>query len=161
MGSQIGRFGPRSPVRTMSHSPEVRQECVHPGNLVSRPRTFRECFYNLSGFRNSNWKHFPPPRWHSARMEFRSVLMSLFQRIFLAHPASVNETYSEHMRSATSFAIRMIGGGLACLFHGLVPCCFERTGSNQVHHLYECMVSNRVKSSTPEAHSVAKLPRRR
>lgn len=81
--------------------------------------------------------------------------MSLIQRIFLAHPASVNETYVEHLRSAASFGTRMIAGGLACLVHGLVPCCFERTGSNRVRHLYDRMILNRIKNATPKTQPVA------
>jgi Family of unknown function (DUF6356) len=71
--------------------------------------------------------------------------MSLLQRIFISHPAAVNETYLEHLGSASSFGTRMIAGGVACLIHGLIPCWFERTGSNQVRRLYDRMVENRRK----------------
>jgi Family of unknown function (DUF6356) len=73
--------------------------------------------------------------------------MSLWQKAFLAHPASVNETYLEHLQSATGFGTRMILSGLACLVHGLVPCCFVRTGSNQIRQLYGRMVVDRADRS--------------
>lgn len=73
--------------------------------------------------------------------------MSLLQRVLLAHPASVNETYLEHLGSEASFGTRMIAGGIACLIHGLLPCCFERTGSTQVRRLYDSMVVNRTRTS--------------
>lgn len=78
-------------------------------------------------------------------------MMSPLKSIFLAHPTSVSETYVEHLGTASLFGIRMIAGGMACLIHGLIPCWFERTGSNQVRYLYDRMVANRVRriSSQP------------
>ncbi|MDP2322666.1 MAG: DUF6356 family protein, partial [Gammaproteobacteria bacterium] len=37
--------------------------------------------------------------------------------LFTEHPASVGESYIEHLISATGFSLRMIGAGLACLVH--------------------------------------------
>ena len=56
---------------------------------------------------------------------------------FTSHPEAVGETYGEHMGMAWSFGFTLIGAGLACLVHGLVPFAFERTGSNTVRHLHE------------------------
>lgn len=74
--------------------------------------------------------------------------MSPIQKIFTAHPASVHETYPEHFVVASSFGVRMILGGLACLVHGLVPSLFERTGSRQIALLHDRMVANRVHDRT-------------
>lgn len=71
--------------------------------------------------------------------------MSAFDRIFIAHPESVGETYFEHMGVATSFGVRMILGGIACCFHGLIPAVFERTGSNQIRVLHDRMIANRAR----------------
>lgn len=76
-------------------------------------------------------------------------------RIFTEHPATVGETYFEHMHSATSFAIRMLGGGLACLVHGLFPFLFVKTGSQQVQILHEKMVLNRSKRPTGATSTLA------
>jgi hypothetical protein len=54
---------------------------------------------------------------------------------FTRHPKSVGETYGEHMGVAWSFGFTLIGAGLACLVHGLLPFAFERTGSNTVRRL--------------------------
>jgi hypothetical protein len=43
------------------------------------------------------------------------------ERLFLEHPRSVGETYSEHLRAATTFGVAMIAAGFACILHALVP----------------------------------------
>lgn len=59
------------------------------------------------------------------------------------HPASVGETYAEHLRSATGFGLRMVAAGVACLIHGLLPFLFETVGSRTVTTLHDRMVRNR------------------
>ena len=65
----------------------------------------------------------------------------MIDRIFLSHPRSVGESYGEHAGMAFGFGIRMIGGGVACLLHGIVPAWFTRTGSNTVKALYGRMTA--------------------
>ncbi len=64
-------------------------------------------------------------------------------RLFTEHPASVDETYFEHLRAASSFSIRMFVASLACLVHALLPFLFVRTGSAAIETLYDRMVANR------------------
>lgn len=70
-------------------------------------------------------------------------------RLFTEHPASVGETYGEHLAMATGFGVRMILGGFACLIHGLLPFLFVRTGSAQVSTLHDRMVANRRRKQPP------------
>lgn len=63
---------------------------------------------------------------------------------FTAHPATVGETYFQHMRSAGAFAVLLFLGSMACLLHAILPFAFERTGSNFVRTLYDRMVTNRA-----------------
>lgn len=65
-------------------------------------------------------------------------------RAFTDHPASVNETYGQHLRAAASFGASMVIAGLACLVHGLLPFLFKSTGSNAIRALHERMVANRA-----------------
>ncbi len=67
----------------------------------------------------------------------------MIKRAFTEHPASVGESYTEHMGMAFSFGGKMIISGIACLIHGLLPFLFVRTGSNCVTALYDRMVTNR------------------
>lgn len=63
--------------------------------------------------------------------------------IFTDHPASVGETYMQHMGSASFFGSRMILAGFACMLHGLLPFLFTRTGRNTIEMLHDRMIVNR------------------
>ena len=63
--------------------------------------------------------------------------------MFTDHPASVGETYVQHLGSASSFGGRMIFAGFACLLHGLLPFLFVRTGRQTIELLYDRMILNR------------------
>ena len=56
-------------------------------------------------------------------------------RWFTAHPATVGESYGEHLVTASSFRGRMVLAGIACMLHGLLPFLFVRTGSRAVSEL--------------------------
>ncbi len=65
------------------------------------------------------------------------------RRLFIDHPASVGETYGEHLLTASGFAGRMLLGGCACLIHAFLPFLFVRTGSRCISELHERMLVNR------------------
>ena len=67
-------------------------------------------------------------------------MLSLFTR----HPQEIGESYGEHFRAAGLFGLRMIGGGIACVVHALVPALFVTTGSGTVARLYGQMVAKRA-----------------
>ena len=56
----------------------------------------------------------------------------MLDRLFLAHPRTVQESYGEHLVVASSFGLTMIAAGMACMAHALVPGLFERTGSRAI-----------------------------
>ncbi|MFN2098535.1 DUF6356 family protein [Altererythrobacter sp. MF3-039] len=70
-------------------------------------------------------------------------------KAFTEHPESVGETYGEHFVHASSFGIRMILGGFACMLHGILPFLFVKTGSNQIQTLHGKMIVNRSKLPQP------------
>ena len=70
------------------------------------------------------------------------------KRLFTEHPASVGETYLEHLCAATGFAARMMLGGAACFLHALFPFAFRRTGSECIRQLHDRMVMNRNTHAT-------------
>jgi hypothetical protein len=78
--------------------------------------------------------------------------MQTLTKLFTQHPASVNESYWEHLFHAWSFSLRLLLAGLACLLHGLLPFLCVKTGSRAIHELHECMVENRVRN-TPASQS--------
>jgi hypothetical protein len=77
-------------------------------------------------------------------------------RAFTEHPASVGETYTEHLAHAGCFGLRMIGAGIACLVHAVLPFLFERTGSVAIAELNDRMIVNR--RAAPPLTNTTRLP---
>ncbi len=84
--------------------------------------------------------------------------MSAVNRLFTDHPASVNESYWQHLATATGFGLRMIGGGILCLVHALIPGAFCTKGSDMICDLHERMVTNRRRLA--ESRVTALTPRK-
>lgn len=59
----------------------------------------------------------------------------MFRRLFLAHPASVNETYLQHQRVALSFALPLLAAGVAALVHAVVPGLCKTTAGDAIRRL--------------------------
>ena len=64
-------------------------------------------------------------------------------RLFTDHPASVGESYGEHLLTASGFGLRMVLAGLACMIHALLPFLFVKTGLVQISTLHDKMLANR------------------
>lgn len=60
----------------------------------------------------------------------------MINRIFLNHPAKVNETFFEHMAFAGKFSGMLFLAGGAALVHAFIPCLFEKTASKVIAELY-------------------------
>lgn len=61
------------------------------------------------------------------------------KRLFNEHPASVNETYAEHMRVALSFAGPLAKAAAAAFVHAFLPFLCTKTASLTVKALHERM----------------------
>lgn len=61
---------------------------------------------------------------------------STLQRIFLDHPARVNESYFAHMRFALSFSGQLALAAGAALVHAFIPCLCETTASRILKRLH-------------------------
>ena len=66
---------------------------------------------------------------------------STFQKLFTEHPASVDETYFEHMRFASSFAFWLFVAAGAALVHAVVPALCESTASRIIKRLHDRMTN--------------------
>lgn len=77
--------------------------------------------------------------------------MQFTSRLFRDHPASVNETYLQHMGVASSFGWAMLKASGACFVHALVPGLCEKTGSTIIRNLHSRMVTNRVQPQEDDA----------
>jgi Family of unknown function (DUF6356) len=58
-------------------------------------------------------------------------------KLFTDHPASVDETYLEHMAFAGRFSWRLFLAANAALVHAILPFMFETTASRIIRELYE------------------------
>ena len=65
-------------------------------------------------------------------------------RAFTEHPASVGESYFGHLLQASRFGLRMIGAGLACLIHALLPFLCVTRGSDAMAALHAEMAARRA-----------------
>lgn len=61
----------------------------------------------------------------------------MINRVFLAHPQSVDETYLEHARFASAFSFWLFVAAFAALLHALIPAAFEKTASRIIARLYQ------------------------
>lgn len=60
----------------------------------------------------------------------------MLQRIFLDHPAKVDETFLQHLKFAAGFSGALFLAAGAALIHAIIPCLFEKTASRIVAQLY-------------------------
>ena len=67
----------------------------------------------------------------------------MFRRLFLDHPATVGESYTEHFGVAGRFGVAMIKGGLGALVHAFIPALCKTRGSDTVAELHRQMVQKR------------------
>ncbi len=74
----------------------------------------------------------------------------MLQRLFIDHPASVDETYLQHMGVASSFGWAMAKACCACFVHAIVPGLCVKTGSGIIRDLHDRMVVNRVRHPAKE-----------
>ncbi|MBV8343310.1 MAG: hypothetical protein JO173_13125 [Gammaproteobacteria bacterium] len=79
-------------------------------------------------------------------------------RAFTEHPASVGESYIQHLGQAACFGTRMVAAGIACLVHGVLPFLFVRTGSLAISELNDRMVTNRRRAPLPTLPTDERLP---
>lgn len=82
-----------------------------------------------------------------------------YRSLFTEHPASVGETYWQHLASAWGFSWRMMLASLACLVHALLPFLFEKTGSRAITQLHDRMVVNRHRQSARQDNTAGQAPR--
>lgn len=78
------------------------------------------------------------------------IAMNLL-RAFTEHPASVGESYFGHLLQASTFGLRMVFAGVACVLHGIFPFLFVTTGSDAMKSLNEEMSARRARALGREA----------
>ncbi len=66
--------------------------------------------------------------------------------LFMDHPASVGESYMQHMHSAATFSFWLLIAAIACGVHAIFPFACVKTGSKIIIRLNLQMTVNRDQS---------------
>jgi hypothetical protein len=61
--------------------------------------------------------------------------------LFMAHPEALNESYSQHMGHAMSYAGRLFAASFCAFMHGIFPFLFEKTASNAIKAMHAEMMA--------------------
>jgi len=77
--------------------------------------------------------------------------MHFLDRVFLAHPRTVDESYLQHSAFALRIASRLLLAGTAALVHAIVPCLCQTTASRIVLAMNADIVARRAKANQPQA----------
>ena len=60
----------------------------------------------------------------------------MLKKLFIDHPASVDESYGEHMLFALRFAGLLFLAGAAALIHAIIPGLCKKTASQLIRRMY-------------------------
>ncbi len=63
-------------------------------------------------------------------------MRTMISKVFLDHPATVEESYFEHMIFAGRFGATLLAAAAAALVHAVIPALFEKTASNLIRQMY-------------------------
>jgi hypothetical protein len=74
----------------------------------------------------------------------------LARRLFVDHPRSLGMSWSKHGAGAVAIGVTLVGAGLACLVHALVPGWFSQTAGKTVTGMYDHMMRRKAGASDPE-----------
>ena len=72
-------------------------------------------------------------------------------RLFNDHPRSLGMTWASHGAGAAIIGARLIGAGVACLVHSLVPAWFTQTAGRTVTFIYEDIARRKAGAANPNA----------
>lgn len=67
------------------------------------------------------------------------MLVKNLDKLLMAHPRDIGESYGAHAGHAAYIGARMIGAGVACLVHAVLPGLFVRTASRTVDDIQDLM----------------------
>jgi len=72
-------------------------------------------------------------------------------RLFQEHPKSLGMSWAAHGAGALVIGARMVGAGLACIVHAVVPALFTETAGRTVMSLHDHMVKRKAGAANPNA----------
>jgi hypothetical protein len=75
-------------------------------------------------------------------------MRNTFQAVFLSHPQTVNESYTEHAGVAFRYSARLFVASCAALVHAIIPSLCKTTASTAIREMHQEMQA-RVTSAKP------------
>ena len=63
------------------------------------------------------------------------TMCNCFKKLFTEHPASVDETYLQHMWFAVRYSVKLLLCSIAALFHAFLPFLFVTYVSKKIEYL--------------------------
>lgn len=64
-----------------------------------------------------------------------NICMMDIKKLFTKHPATVDESYFEHLWFASRISFKLIRAAAACFIHAFLPFTFVTYASDMVDHL--------------------------
>jgi hypothetical protein len=74
----------------------------------------------------------------------------LLHRLFIDHPRSLGMNWSKHGGGAVAIGATLVGAGLACLVHAVVPGWFTQTAGKTVTRMHDDMMRRKAGAANPE-----------
>jgi hypothetical protein len=71
-------------------------------------------------------------------------------RLFIEHPHSLGMSWAGHGFGAVKIGVELLGAGLACMVHAVVPGVFTQTAGKTVARIYDHIQARRAGSANPE-----------
>jgi hypothetical protein len=71
-------------------------------------------------------------------------------RLFLEHPRSLGMSWAAHGLGAAAIGGRLVGAGVACLVHAVVPGFFTQTAGKTITDMYDHMSRRKAGAANPE-----------
>jgi hypothetical protein len=75
--------------------------------------------------------------------------------VFRDHPASVGETYLQHLTVALGYSLRLFAAGLAALLHGFLPFLCKTSASAAIKEMHAEMAARKARPAPYRSGDVA------
>ena len=76
---------------------------------------------------------------------------TLAGRLFTDHPRSLGMSWASHGVGAVAIGFRLIGAGIACLVHALVPAWFTQTAGRTITTMHDEIARRKEGAANPDA----------
>jgi len=74
----------------------------------------------------------------------------LTDRLFFEHPRSLGMSWAGHGVGAVAIGAKLVGAGVACFVHAVVPGFFTETAGRTITGMYDHMKRRKAGATNPE-----------